>query len=98
MRSITATRYRWIVTLALLASGPLAKANWVASGQFNYTNRLYAAGGYTGTESRPIRQADIEVIDASTGSVLATGTTGYDGRFSVSVNDSATRSVAVRVL
>ena len=75
-----------------------ASANWTATGSFNYTNRLYASGGYTTTESRPIRQADVDIIDVSTGAILASGTTGYDGSYSIAVADSSTRSVATRVL
>jgi hypothetical protein len=89
-----------IVALSL-ATG-LADASWTASGSFSYTDREYDQNGFTGVEpARPVRFADIEVVDANLSgkrSVLATGATDGSGSFSVFVPDNSTRSVYVRVI
>ena len=82
----------------LLIPCAAASADWTATGSFHYTNRLYEAGGYTTTEVRPIREADVEVIDVASGAILATGSTDRDGSYSLHVVDGLTRGVAVRVV
>lgn len=94
-RSLRATPLA-LLLIAALPSPVLA--DWVASGSFHYTNRLYEPGGYSGTELRPVRQADIEVLDAGTGEILASGVTAEDGSYSIHVADNTSRSVAARVL
>ncbi|MFP8879207.1 MAG: lamin tail domain-containing protein, partial [Myxococcota bacterium] len=87
----------WIVSALLSATTPAA-ADWTASGRFNYTDRLYDLSGFTGTATAPVREADVEVYDINTSSVLATGATDPNGDFSVFVVDASTRDVGVRVL
>lgn len=84
-----------VLMLSLLRS---AQADWTASGQFNYTDRLYDAGGFTTAMVRPVREADVQVYDVETNLVLANGSTNSSGNFSIPVVDSATRTVGVRVL
>ncbi len=79
-----------------------AAANWVASGSFQYVDREYDQNGFTGTQPlRPVRLADIEVVDANqTGrrAILATGATSLSGSYSITVSDSSVRTVYVRVI
>ena len=95
---------RWLtqrslsITLGLILTATWGWSNWTATGSFSYTNRLYDSRGYTTTELCPIRLADVEVIDASTGTVLATGKTDTNGQYIILVSDMQTRDIAVRVL
>jgi hypothetical protein len=65
-------------------------------------DREFDQTGFTGIEQpRPIREADVEVVDAGlSGSraVLATGVTGQDGSFSILVPDTRIRDIYVRVI
>lgn len=81
------------------ASVPGRLDAWTASGIALYRDRAFGPTGFTGEEPLlPIREADVEVIDAASGEVLATGVTAQDGSFAVQVADSLPRDVAVRVL
>jgi len=88
--------------LVLLVSAGSAAANWTASGVFQYVDREYDANGFTGNQSNlPVRSVDLEIVDANASgknSVLATGTTGPDGSFSIQVQDNSTRDVYVRAI
>src|SRR5574342_557861 len=88
--------------LVWMLSALPAAANWVASGTFQYVDRDYDETGFTGVQPLlPVREADIEVVDANkTGSraILAQGATNSSGGFSITVSDSSTRSVYVRVI
>ena len=83
--------------LAALLAAPAA-ANFQARGRFLYKDREYGITGFTGNEPNlPIRLADVEVFDASTSVVLATGATDLTGNFALQVTDSQTRNIGVRV-
>src|SRR5262249_7590765 len=86
----------------LLVTVAPASANWVASGTFVYEEREWDQNGFTGVVSQlPIRFADVEVIDpnkSGTKATLARGKTDVAGAYSISVTDSSTRTVYVRVL
>src|SRR5262245_55861720 len=88
--------------LLLLVTVAPARANWVASGTFVYEDREWDRNGFTGVVSTlPIRLADIEVVDPNKSgnkAILARGKTDIAGAYSISVTDSATRTVLVRVL
>lgn len=75
-----------------------ARADWIATGQFNYTDRLYDLSAFTGTLVRPVREADVQIYDTTTLAVLASGATDSSGSFSIAVADAAQRNVGVRVL
>ncbi|HEX6851112.1 MAG TPA: hypothetical protein VF139_06860 [Candidatus Polarisedimenticolaceae bacterium] len=86
---------------SLLSSAALA--NWTASGRFVYEDREWNESGFSGTIlTKPIRFADVEVIDPTkSGSkqILAKGKTDADGYYAIPVVDSTTRTkVRVRVL
>ncbi|GEM_PF-5594684 len=91
-------RNTFFLILAVLFSVSFAKADWTASGTFQYTDRLYTQSGFTGTAPRAVREADVEVFDVNTMAVLASGATDQTGAFSIVVPDAATRTVGVRVL
>lgn len=85
-----------------LASLPAA-ANWTASGQVLYQHREWDQAGFTSVlVDKPVRFADVQVVDAAKASNkwhLAWGKTDANGNFSVAVIDSTTRSkVKVRIL
>jgi len=67
----------------------------VVSGRFLYEDRLFNGSGYTGAvQNLPIRHAAVEIVDAITQSVLATGVTGTDGRFAISTGAAVSNAYA----
>lgn len=100
-RSRSPLRASILALLVLLAAGQ-ARADWTASGTFEYVDREYDATGFTGVQpSRPVRQADVEVVDANATAnkaVIAKGATDRQGRFSILVRDSKVRDVYVRAI
>ncbi|MGE3166683.1 MAG: lamin tail domain-containing protein [Planctomycetota bacterium] len=90
------------VLLAVCAAAVLTpisvRADWTATGSFEYVDRLYSLSGWTGTASQPIRRADVQVYDLVSLEVLATGATDGSGAFTLLVVDNAVRDVGVRVL
>lgn len=89
-------------TLLLLASllvPAAASADWVASGSFHYRDREQDLDGFTGaTVDRPARLVDVQIFDANTSAVLATGATDLTGAYSIPVTDASVRDVNVRFL
>ncbi|MFQ5720719.1 MAG: MopE-related protein [Acidobacteriota bacterium] len=87
--------------LVALAPG-VAQASWIATGSFHYVDREFDENGFTGFEPlRPIRSADIEVVDPDApkrSQILATGATAADGSYSIFVADNKVRSILVRVI
>ncbi len=76
-------RYLTLAALALLATPVHA---FQVSGRFLYEDRLYDNQGYTGTvQDLPIRRARVEVVNAVTLAVLASGATDGDGRYQLEV-------------
>jgi len=64
-----------------------------------YRDREFGPTGFTGVEPlRPIRSADVEIIDAVALTVLASGATDDVGAFSILVSDNQTRDIEIRVL
>jgi len=75
------------------------QGSWIATGQFLYHDREQDATGFTGVEpDRPARRVDVQVFDATTLAVLATGATDASGNYSIPVTDAATRNVRVRMV
>jgi len=76
-----------------------AQGSWIATGQFLYKDREQDATGFTGVEpDRPARRVDVQVFDATTLTVLATGATDASGNYSIPVTDALTRNVRVRMV
>jgi hypothetical protein len=95
------TKIIFIIPLLAFALGPVSELNadWTASGTFEYQDREMSRVGFTGTEPyRPIRWADVEVLDDNSSAILATGYTDSLGIFSIEVTDGQTRDVVVRIL
>ena len=93
-------RFAWLSAGFLLLAVPsLALANWTATGRFVYADRVQDLNGFTGVEpQKPIRLADVQVIDNAGTKLLASGATDINGNFSIPVVDNKTRTVYVRVL
>jgi len=103
---------RWLGLVVLVAAfvaapfpafaPPPSNSSWTASGTFLYQDREWDSSGFTGTVvERPIRFADVEVLDAdgrNKRALLAEGKTDENGIFTVDVPDSSTRTVYVRAV
>ena len=86
------------VTPGAAPPAPLA-GTWIASGTFQYRDREQDATGFTGVEpNRPARDVDVQVVDAGTNAVLATGATDTTGHYSIVVPDASVRSVKARMV
>lgn len=89
-------------TLGLLLAGlalaaPAARADFTVTGSFLYVDRTFGFGGFTGAEpNMPIRLATVQVINDTTGAVLATGATDQNGDLSLFVSGSGTANIVVR--
>ncbi len=76
-------RVGWIAAAGLLASA-LAHAGYRVTGKFQYEDREFDLNGFTGRiTARPVRYADVRIV--ANGQTLASGATGEDGVFSISV-------------
>ena len=65
-----------LVLLAALASGAAAQQSFTVTGRFLFEDRDWAWNGWTGTwTERPVRGADVVVLDAVHGGVLGRGLT-----------------------
>jgi hypothetical protein len=83
---------------AVLGAAP-ASADWIASGQFLYRDREQNLVGFTGVETnRPARRVDVQIVDATTSAVLASGATDAAGFYSIPVVDAQTRNVRPRMV
>ncbi len=83
--------------LALTGAAP-ALADYTARGRFLYEDREFGASGFTGNQPLlPIRLADVEVLDANSQNLLASGATDSQGNFTIPVAENTTRNVYVRV-
>ena len=85
-------------TFLLAVTASPSWADWTATGRFNYTDRLYDLTGFAGTTVRPVREADVIVMDIGSGATLASGATDANGDFSIAVTDASTRTVGVFAL
>jgi hypothetical protein len=84
--------------VALLALAPDAAADFTVTGTFQYRDRAFTyTGGFTGSEPNlPIRLAKVQVLNASTSAVMATGATDANGDISIFVTGSGTANIKVR--
>ncbi|TAJ18141.1 MAG: hypothetical protein EPO68_08365, partial [Planctomycetota bacterium] len=96
MRAARLTHLAAAAALALFAGR--AHADFVASGTFRYVDRAFTfGGGWTGAEPQlPVRQATVQVLDANSLAVLATGNTDNNGQFAIPVVASGSASLIVR--
>ncbi|MCA9728785.1 MAG: lamin tail domain-containing protein, partial [Candidatus Eisenbacteria bacterium] len=86
-----------IILPSLFVAGTALAAPVDVTGRFFYQDREWDGAGYTGTvQDLPIRYADIEVVNALSQGIVATGRTDEDGAYSVTVNLFATADLYVR--
>ncbi|MBM3976812.1 MAG: hypothetical protein FJ299_07460 [Planctomycetes bacterium] len=91
------TRSGFLACAALVALAARATADFTASGTFLYVDKAFTFSGWTGSEPQlPVRKATVQVIDATTSAVLATGSTNSAGQYSIPVTGSGTANVLVR--
>jgi len=82
----------------LAAAASQAFADMTVTGEAKYIDREHSFKGWTGNfPEKPIRHAVVDVLDADSGAILGTGTTGDDGAFSVGVMGSGTEDMIVRI-
>ena len=87
-----------LALVALAAAAP-ARADWIATGQFLYRDRTQDLDGFTGVEpDRPARRVDVQIVDATSSAVLASGATDGTGNYSIPVVDLQVRSVRARMV
>ena len=78
------------------ATGPVL-ADYNVSGRWLYVDREFDVNGFTGAEpQRPIRFADVQVIDGT--KIVGAGVTDADGNFVFGVQDTRTRDIYIRCL
>lgn len=84
------------LALGLLCTS--AAADFTVTGVFEYEDKGWGYSGWTGVDPmRPIRRADVTVLDENTAQVLGTGSTGQDGSFSIVCTSVGTTDIQVRV-
>lgn len=85
--------------LASLALATPERADFTATGQFRYRDRVFSYSGFTGSEpSLPIRKTFVQVLDSDTNTVLASGNTDNDGNFSIFVPASGNLNIVFRAV
>jgi len=91
-------RLRLAALAATCALAPAASADFTVTGNFRYVDRAFTfSNGVTSSEpALPIRLARVQVVNASSGQVLATGATDENGDVSIFVPGSGTKDVLVR--
>jgi hypothetical protein len=91
------SRSGFLASAALIALAARASADFTASGTFLYVDKAFTFSGWTGSEPQlPVRKATVQVIDATSGAVLATGSTNTAGQYSIQVTGSGTANVLTR--
>lgn len=84
----------WMTRLVLLSAvfaADLSGQSFTVSGRFQYVDKAWSFAGWTGEDPvRPIRRADVHVLDAATQAVLGAGFTAQDGSFAIVCSAGAT--------
>jgi hypothetical protein len=74
-----------LLLLAALAA-PAAAQTTLVSGRIQYLDKAWDYNGWTGqTPAKPVRRADVSVINNASGAILASGSTAQDGSFALNV-------------
>jgi hypothetical protein len=83
---------------ALLLAATAGAQDWTVTGRFLYEDKAWGWEGWTGEWSeKPVRHADVLVLDAQHGQVLGRGLTDAEGEFAVSCHHAGSGDVLVRV-
>ncbi len=88
-----------LFTALLAVSFPVsAWADFTCTGVWEYEDKGWNYNGWNGNDpSKPIRYADVTVLNENNGQVLGTGSTQLDGSFSILCSSVGTTDVEVRV-
>ncbi len=85
--------------LLVFFSATALHADFTARGRFLYQDLEIDLSGFTGRRpEKPIRLADVLILDQNTNTVLAQGATDLNGEFEVAVPDNQTRAIAILVV
>jgi hypothetical protein len=85
-----------LAVLALLAGG-LAAQSFTVNGTFQYADKEWGYSGWTNVDPlKPIRRADVFVLNNVTQAVLGQGSTAADGTFSIVCSTVGATDVVVR--
>ena len=86
-----------VIALTGLLVAPAA-AQTILSGRAEYLDKGWDYNGWTGADvPRPVRRADVFVLDNQTQAVLALGSTADDGSFALSVPLLTPKDLVVRI-
>src|SRR3990167_4327862 len=69
----------------------------IVSGRVQFEDRTFDSTGFTGTQNKAVRFADIEIINSSDSSIVTSTSTDQNGNYSVTISPSSS-SVYVRCL
>ncbi len=89
-----------ILTFAALclATSFAMSQTFTVTGKFEYEDKGWSYNGWNGSDGfRPIRNADVTVLNNSTSAVIGTGSTDPSGEFSIVASGTGTLNVVVRV-
>ncbi|MDG2150118.1 MAG: hypothetical protein P8N09_11410 [Planctomycetota bacterium] len=89
-----------ILTFAALCllTGLASAQTFTVTGMFEYEDKGWSYNGWNGADGmRPIRHADVTVLNDATGAVIGTGSTDESGEFSIEASGTGTINVVVRV-
>jgi hypothetical protein len=86
-----------LLLLAALALPAAVAAQTQITGRFLYTDKAWDWNGWTGQlPTRPVRRADVSVINNASGAILASGSTAQDGSFALAVTLGGPTDLLVR--
>lgn len=97
MRSLC--MFVWVILMSVFMLAATAHADFTVTGRFMYQDLELDLSGFTGVRpNRPIRLADVLILDDATNTVLAQGATNLNGEFSIAVSDNQIRTISVVVV
>ena len=86
-----------LALVALSALAASASAQTTVTGKFQYVDKAWDWTGWTGAmPTRPVRRADVSIVNNGNGSILASGSTAQDGTFSLPVVLGGATDIVVR--
>lgn len=88
----------WILMPVFMLAAA-AHADFTVAGRFMYQDLELDLSGFTGVRpNRPIRLADVLILDDASNVVLAQGATNLNGEYSIAVSDNQIRTISVVVV
>jgi len=84
--------------LSTVLAGTAGAQTFTVTGRFEYEDKGWSYSGWSGADgARPIRRADVTVLDDTAVVVLGSGTTDENGEFSIEASSVGVTQVRVRV-